>query len=133
MSDTIEKPLGDDYFQAVEHLLDGEAHQATQLLQPLVDEGHPDVCLCLGKAFLELRDGASAARLVGRLLQDPPEDPGLLSYLHLLAASAYALQGDQDSANGHLDAALKADPRMEHAVRMLRRRVEKGRPPLIRF
>lgn len=121
------------YRQGVEFLLQGRPEDAIVALADSDPEQRPEARLALGKAYLELRDGAAAATHFRILLNEPPADPGMLGYLHLLAASANALSGEAAAAESHLDAAQRADPRMEHAVRDLRRRLAKDRTPIIHF
>jgi hypothetical protein len=91
------------------------------------------VVLALGKAYLAAGRGADALAQL-RSLEAPPDlDPGTKAYLELLRAAAEALDGAQEAALARLDAVPALDPRMEHASRQLRRRIENARPPLIRF
>jgi len=121
------------YLAGVDLLVSGRIPEAMETLRPAAEEGHPGARLALGKACLEQRDGQGAIGQFRVLLEDPPTDPGMLGYLHLLVASAEALLDREEAAESHLETARNVDPRMEHAARDLRRRLRKGRPPLIRF
>lgn len=123
----------DAYRRGVDLLLAGDAEGAVRLLEPLAAEGDRFVRLALAKAHLEREDGAAAAPHLAALLGDPPEDTGTTAYLHLLAASAASFAGRADDAEAHLEASLAADPRLERAVRALRRRLRKGRPAKVRL
>ncbi len=133
MSGTVESGLREGYRLGVVHFLSGALEDAVKTLQPVAETGLPEARLALGKALLELRRGEPALVQFERLLDDGPTDSGLLGYLHLLAAAAAALAGDSRKALRHGDEARVADSRMEHAAHDLRRRLEKGRPPVIRF
>jgi tetratricopeptide (TPR) repeat protein len=133
MSDVVDRQLRDGYRRGVEEFLQGRPEQAVEALEPVAETGLPEARLALGKALLELRQGERALEQFLRLLEDGPTDSGLLGYLHLLAASAAALAGREEEAVRHGNDALTADSRMEHAAHALRRRLEKGRPPQIRF
>jgi hypothetical protein len=123
----------DQYRRGVDLLLAGDADGALQLLVPLAAEGDRSVRLALAKAHLEREDGAAALPHLAALLGAAPEDAGMRAYLHLLTASASSYAGLADDAERHLDASQEADPRLERAVRALRRRLRKDRPPRVRL
>jgi len=122
------------YREAVEALLAGDAAAAILRLEPLADEAAPfEVHLALGKAYLAAGRGAEAVARLRDVRAASADDPGLSSYLQLLVAAAEALDGSRDAALTRLEAIPGLDPRMEHAARQLRRRIENSRPPVIRF
>jgi hypothetical protein len=134
MSDDAQPPTPHDaYLRGVEALLEGRLDDALRGLQPPADAGHAEAVLALAKTHLQRGEGAAAQGRLGALLIEPPSDPGLHAYLLLLSASAAALEGRTEDAMNVLGDVSRIDPRMEHAARSLRRRLEKARPPVIRF
>ena len=122
------------YREAVEALLAGDAAAAIHRLEPLADEAAPfEVHLALGKAYLAAGRGAEAVARLRDVRTASADDPALSSYLELLLAAAEVLDGSRDAALARLEAVAGLDPRMEHAARQLRRRIENSRPPVIRF
>jgi Flp pilus assembly protein TadD len=123
------------YREATALLLEGRAEDAlrefTSLTEPL---SGPDLTLAIGKAHLELRNGREAERCFRELLRDDAEmEPSMRAYVQLLSAAAASLDGRGEDAFRLLEDVARIAPRMEHAARALRRRVEAGRPPVIRF
>lgn len=135
MPDTLAPEIRADYLHGVELLLSGDAEQAVEMLGPLVARNpRPELLLALGKALLELRRGQEAGECFRRLsASGSREDPGLEAYVRLLDAVASALAGRSDEAQRELDGVMETDPRLERAVRSLKRRLESGRPPILRF
>ncbi|MFN8177132.1 MAG: tetratricopeptide repeat protein [bacterium] len=123
----------DAYLRGVDALLEGRLDDAIRELVAAADAGHAEAVLALAKTHLQRGEGAQARGRIGTLLAEPPSDPGLHAYLLLLSASASALQGRTEEAMTALGDVARVDPRMEHAARSLRRRLEKARPPVIRF
>jgi tetratricopeptide (TPR) repeat protein len=135
MPDTLAPEVRADYLRGVELLLSGDAEQAVKVLRPLVaQDPRPELILALGKALLELRRGEEAGECLARIPAcTPPEDSGLHAYVRLLGAVASAIAGRTEEALRELDGAMRADPRLERAARSLKRRLEAGRPPVLRF
>jgi tetratricopeptide (TPR) repeat protein len=135
MPDTHAPEIRADYLRGVELFLAGEAEQAVEALRPLVaQDPRPELLLALGKALLELRRGQEAGECFRRLRSGGTlEDTGLDAYVRLLAAVATALAGRPDEALRELDDVMTAEPRLERAARSLKRRLEAGRPPVLRF
>ena len=135
MPGTVAPEIRADYLHGVELFLSGDAEQAVEMLRPLAARSpRPELLLALGKALLALRRGQEAAECFRGIPGcEPPEDPGLEAYVRLLDAVASALAGRSDEALGELDVVTEADPRLERAVRSLKRRLEAGRPPVLRF
>jgi predicted Zn-dependent protease len=126
----------DGYRAAVDALLDGRPADASGALEALAGPDAPvEVRLALAKSRLGEGRGAEALPLLEGLLADETvvEDPGFHAYLLLLAASADALDGRPEVALARAEAVAGVDPRMEHAARELKRRLQKGRPPAVRF
>ena len=122
------------YREAVVALVAGDAAAAILLLEPLADETAPfEVRFALGKAYLAAGRGGDALARLKDLEGAPDSDPGFAAYLELLLAAAEVLDGARDAALARLEAVPALDPRMEHAARQLRRRIENARPPVIRF
>ena len=122
------------YREAVVALVAGDAAAAILLLEPLADETAPfEVQLALGKAYLAAGRGTDARGRLQALAGAPDAEQGLAAYLELLLAAAEVLDGAPDAALARLEAVPGLDPRMEHAARQLRRRIENARPPVIRF
>ncbi len=126
----------DCYREAVEHLLAGRPEETLRLLEPEAGESaSAETLLALSKGYLALGRGGEASRWLSVLLDRSASrsDAGLHAYLRLLAASAAALEANPGDAISHLNEVARIDPRMEHAAIDLRRRMEKGQPPAIRF
>ena len=80
-----------------------------------------------------LKSPEAARRLHGQLFEGPLVGPGYQAYLRILDAAAAALAECPEDALRNLDEATRLDPRMDPVARALRRRLEKNRPPLVRF
>jgi hypothetical protein len=133
MTETPDPARRETYLRGVDALLDGRWEDALADLESGADAGHAEAALAAAKAHLRRGQGSEARRRLGPLLDAPPSDPGHHAYLVLLLASAVALEGRAEDATGLLDEVPRLDPRMEHAARALRRRIEKGRPVDLRF
>ena len=125
--------LIESYRRGVTALLEGRLDEANRDLVGPVRAGLPEALLAQAKIHLERQDGPAARRLLGELLATPPDETGLHAYLLILDAAAAALAGAPGDAFRNLDEASRLDGRMDPAARALRRRLEKNRPPLVRF
>ena len=123
----------DEYLRGVDALLESRLDDAIRHLAPPADAGHAEAVLALAKTHLQRGEGAEAHGRLASLLTEPPSDPGFHAYLLLLSASAVALMGRFEDALTLLGYVARVDPRMELAARSLRRRLEKGRPPVVCF
>lgn len=121
------------YRRGVDALLDGRLDDAARDLAAPAAAGMPGAPLALAKLHLQREEGEPARRHLAALLADPPGDPGMHAYLRLLSAVAAGMAGDPDAALADLEDAMRLDPRVEVAARALRRRLEKRRPPVLRF
>lgn len=122
------------YLEAVDLLVRGRAVDAVASLRALFDEDSdeiPELRLALGKAYLEAGDPERARDCFEQILAGPQVSPP--AYVALLAAAASAAARDPARALHWLSRTAVHDPRFEHATRALKRRIEDGRPPLIRF
>ncbi|UCF09941.1 MAG: tetratricopeptide repeat protein [Candidatus Bipolaricaulota bacterium] len=135
MPDTLAPEIRTEYSRGVDLLLAGEAEQAVEVLRPLMaQDPRPEFLLALGKALLELRRGREAGECLQRLLSpDPPDSPSMRAYVLLLSAIAKALDGSPEEAMQVLDSVIETEPHLERAARSLKRRLEAGRPPVLRF
>ena len=125
--------IRDAYRDGVQALLEGRLEDAARDLAHPADAGIPEAILALAKVHLEQKEGAQAHRRLEELLDPPPAEIGLRAYLLLLDASAAALDDRRDVAFARLEEAASMDRSLENAARALRRRIEKGRLPVIRF
>ena len=133
MSDQPDPSQHEAYLRGVDALLEDRLDEALEELTAPADAGNPEAALALAKVHLRRAQGREATRRLTPLLSEPRADVGLHAYLLMLLASASALEKRTDDALRLLDEAGKLDPRMEHAARALRRRIEKGREPDVRF
>lgn len=125
--------LLDAYRRGVSALLEGRLDDAAKDLAAPLEAGLPEARLAWAKLHLEREDGAAARAILSDLLAAPPSDPGGHAYLLVLDAAAAARTRDIPGALQSLDAASRVDSRMDPVVRALRRRIEKDRPPRVRF
>lgn len=125
--------LLDAYRRGVNALIEGRLDAAADDLAAPLAAGLPEARLAWVKLQLEREDGAAARAALAELLATPPSDPAGHAYLLVLEASAAARTRDLPGALQALDAASRVDPRMDPVVRALRRRIEKDRPPRVRF
>ena len=133
MSESPNPEQHQTYLRGVDALLEDRLDDALHELTAPADAGNPEAALALAKVHLRRAQGGAASRRLAPRLADPPAHEGLHAYLLLLMASASVLEKRADDALRLLDEVAKLDPRMEHATRALLRRIEKGRPPDIRF
>ena len=132
---TVAADVREAYREGVAALLAGDAVEAVRRLEPLAGgEAVPfELRLALAKGYLASGRPAEARTALDALTEPPPEDTALAAYLALLSAAAEALGDSREAALARLAEVSRLDPRMEHAARELRRRIENSRPPLIRF
>ena len=136
MSESPTEPgpaIREAYRSGVDALLEGRLDDAVRDLSTAAAAGMPEASLALAKVALERGEGPEARRLLGAPLDVPPSDAGQQAYLLLLDACAAALEGQPDEARRRIDESVHLDSRLEPSARLLRRRIEKGRPPVLRF
>jgi hypothetical protein len=128
-------PKRSEYERGIDLFLAGAGEEAAAVLARVVAaESEPRSSLALGKVLLELHRADEAyGHLAPLLAPSPPPDRALHAYVRLLTAAAAALAGRPDEARTLLAEVAGLDARMEHAARSLERRIERGRPPAIRF
>ncbi len=125
--------LLDAYRRGVNALVEGRLDAAAEDLAAPLEAGLPEARLAWAKLRLEREDGPGARAILAELLATPPSDPGAHAYLLVLDAAAAARSRDVPGALRALEAASRVDPRMDPVIRALRRRIEKDRPPRVRF
>jgi Flp pilus assembly protein TadD len=128
-------PNRSDCDHGIDLFLAGAGEEAAAVLtRAVAAEPGPRASLALGKVLLELLRGDEAyAHLAPLLAPTPPPAPALHAYVRLLTAAAAALAGRPEEARTLLGEVSALDPRLELAARSLERRLERGRPPVVRF
>ena len=122
-----------DYVKATDRLVRGDVRGALALLEGVESaDSAPEVRLALAQAHLEAGSYPDALGW----LEDPerlPADPRSRAYTDLLRAAALAGSGRPDDARELLDRVSGREPGLEGAARGLRRRIDAGEAPQVRF